>query len=281
MTDPRPAPLVPPEVDLRDFGFMPLEGDRLRKSRTWLRAATDPWVAYACINLWIEAWHQVPAGSLPGDRVAVGRMSGSTPKVWRRIADQVLDGWIGPCTDGRYYHPVVCEKALDAWERQRKQRQRTKAATDAAAERRRQERRTSVTDDSRMDVTDNVTDQRNHPLRNPRDRDRDSKGKEDSLFPSGEEGETHSSPLRGEAKESVTDVSHETQVYRRGKEILGDNTAALIKKLVNATNGDWAEALTIIEMAAKKENPREYIGGAIVKRKPTSKMDEGYGDWAL
>jgi len=32
----RPAPLVPAEVDLRDFAFMPLDVRRLLTSETWV-----------------------------------------------------------------------------------------------------------------------------------------------------------------------------------------------------------------------------------------------------
>ena len=44
MDDPAilPSPLVPEEVDLRDFPFMPLEIHRLLKSETWIECADDP-----------------------------------------------------------------------------------------------------------------------------------------------------------------------------------------------------------------------------------------------
>jgi hypothetical protein len=272
VANPRPAPLVPAEVDLRDFAFMPLEGDRLRKSSTWLRAATDPWVAYACMNLWIEAWHQVPAGSLPGSRVAIGRMSGSTPKVWNRIADRVLEGWVGPCTDGRYYHPVVCAKAMEAWERKTKQRKRTKAATEAAARKRARDR-------NGQDEGDR-NGQRNGP------------SSASVTVSKGQRQWTETvrekkipSPLRGEGQEpsSLTDdekqesVTVETEAYRRGKEVLGSTAAALIKKLVNAKAGDYAAALEVIEAASKKENPREYIGGVIRAREKEQERANPYG----
>jgi hypothetical protein len=36
------------------------------------------------------------------------------PQEWARIREQALEGW-QLCSDGRLYHPVVAEKALEAW----------------------------------------------------------------------------------------------------------------------------------------------------------------------
>ena len=56
---------MPPDIDLRDFRWMPLDVIQLDNSDTW--TAANGWEAKACINLWCHAWHQVPAGSLPDD----------------------------------------------------------------------------------------------------------------------------------------------------------------------------------------------------------------------
>src|SRR5947207_1458685 len=63
MTAELPAPLVPVEVDLRDFAFMPLEVSRLLRSRTWLKARRRPEIGFYLVNLWAGAWHEVPAAS--------------------------------------------------------------------------------------------------------------------------------------------------------------------------------------------------------------------------
>ena len=60
-----PDPLVPAEVDLRDFGFMPLDVLRLRDSD--LAALANGEEFKAAVLLWCAAWHQVPAASLPND----------------------------------------------------------------------------------------------------------------------------------------------------------------------------------------------------------------------
>lgn len=59
-------------------------------------------------------------------------------------------------------------------------------------------------------------------------------------------------------------MNDETEVYRRGKEILGQNAGGLIKNLVKAKNGSIPHARAAIEIASTKHDPREYIG-AIIK----------------
>src|SRR4051812_35009828 len=108
------APLTPPSMDLRDFHFMPLDVRRLLTSETWIEAADDPKLAHALICLWCEAWHQVPAGSLPDNPRVLAHLAMCTGEEWERIADRALAGW-HRCSDGRSYHPVVAEKALEAW----------------------------------------------------------------------------------------------------------------------------------------------------------------------
>jgi hypothetical protein len=46
---------------------------------------------------------------------------------WKRIRGGALRGWL-PCADGRLYHPVVAEKAIDAWRSKLLQRWKTEAA---------------------------------------------------------------------------------------------------------------------------------------------------------
>ncbi len=67
MSDERPAPLVPADVDLRGLEYMPLLGARLMASDFHARASDSEW--RAALTLWWAAWQQVPAGSLPDDDV--------------------------------------------------------------------------------------------------------------------------------------------------------------------------------------------------------------------
>ncbi len=113
MTD-LPQPLVPAEVDLRDFAFMPLDVRRLRDSR--LVAIRTPEEALAAILLWSASWHQQPAASLSNDDAELSLLAGygRAVKEFKRIRDGALHGFI-LCADGRWYHPVVAEKAAAAW----------------------------------------------------------------------------------------------------------------------------------------------------------------------
>ncbi len=123
-------PLTPPDCDLRDFPFMPLDITRLFSSRFHAIADDGQW--RAGVTLWLRSFHQVPAGSLPDDDIELARLAefARDVKAWRKVRAMALHGWI-KCTDGRLYHPVVCEKALEAWERKRAQRERSRRGNEA------------------------------------------------------------------------------------------------------------------------------------------------------
>jgi hypothetical protein len=149
-----PAPLVPPEVDLRDFGYMPLDVLRLRDSDLAALATGEEFKA--AVMLWCVAWHQVPAGSLPDDDRLLARYSGALTK-WQKVKEQALRGFV-KCSDGRLYHKTVSEKALDSWRIKQAKRERTKAATEALAAKRNaaKEERDGHGDDVRDDDRDVV-----------------------------------------------------------------------------------------------------------------------------
>lgn len=109
MTD-LPNPLTPADCELREFPFMPLEVKRLLSSETWVLGTGDE--RSAAITLWLESWHQVPAASLPDNDRMLAHLSQS--KNWKRVKEHSLRGWVR-CSDGRLYHAVVAEKALEAW----------------------------------------------------------------------------------------------------------------------------------------------------------------------
>lgn len=132
---PEHPPLTPPDCNLRDFPFIPLEINRLRRSKSWLKAKRNPALAFYQINLWTAAWHDVPAGSLEDDEDVLADLAMCDPAKWLKVRDEVMRGWI-KCSDGRLYNPTVCEKALESWaakverrdkdehERDRKRRER-------------------------------------------------------------------------------------------------------------------------------------------------------------
>lgn len=110
----KPEPLVPPEVDLRGMPFMPLDVARLRDSDLAIEASGDEF--RAAVLLWCASWNQVPAGSLPSAEQPLAAYAGfgRDVKGWRKVSAGALRGFM-ECADGRLYHPVVAEKALDAW----------------------------------------------------------------------------------------------------------------------------------------------------------------------
>jgi hypothetical protein len=95
---------------------MPFYGDRLFASDTWLMAGPEG--RCAALALWWSAWKQSPAGSLPDQDRALAQLAGYgiVIKSWLAIKDEAMRGWI-KCADGRLYHPVVCELAIEAMSR--------------------------------------------------------------------------------------------------------------------------------------------------------------------
>lgn len=123
-------PLTPVDCDLRDFAFMPLDVQRLRDSE--LASNETPEACWAALLLWSASWHQVPAASIPNDDMWIAKHAGyqqrgKIDKAWKTIRDGALRGWV-ECADGRLYHPVVAEKARDAWQAKLEQRYRTECA---------------------------------------------------------------------------------------------------------------------------------------------------------
>ena len=117
-----PAPLVSDDVDLSDFAFMPLDVQRLLTSETWVLGNAAEKVA--ALTLWLVSWHQTPAASLPDNDKMLAHLS-QAGSGWKKVKDHALRGWVR-CSDGRIYHPVVAEKANEAWEKKQKQRERSR-----------------------------------------------------------------------------------------------------------------------------------------------------------
>lgn len=109
------APLVPVEVDLRGLSYMPLDVNRLRDSD--LAIVASPEEFRAAVFLWCASWNQVPAASLPDDDKILAAYAGygRDLKGWKKVKAGALRGFVH-CDDGRLYHPVVAEKALEAWD---------------------------------------------------------------------------------------------------------------------------------------------------------------------
>lgn len=121
------APLLPATVDLRMFRRMPLDVARLRDSD--IARDPDPEGFRCAVLAWCVAWHQVPAASLPDDDRALADLVGigRTPravKEWQGLRKVALRGFV-KCSDGRLYHRVVAEMAVEAWGAHLQQRWKT------------------------------------------------------------------------------------------------------------------------------------------------------------
>lgn len=115
-----PAPLTPPDCDLRGYDFMPLFASRLLDSD--LYALSTGAEFKAALTLWCKAWQQVPAGSLPDDERILAHLS-MAGSAWDCVRDLALHGWV-QCQDGRLYHPLIAQEAIKAYAMRRKERER-------------------------------------------------------------------------------------------------------------------------------------------------------------
>jgi hypothetical protein len=152
-------PLVPSDTDLRDFHFMPLDVARLMNSDLVAVASGEEF--RAAVLLWCKSWHQVPAASLPTDDRMLAHLAGFGRDLesWRVVKGVALRGFI-LCDDGRLYHPVIAEKAVEAIEAKRKQRDRTANATKA------RKQRNPIADDDRDEQRDDDRDDNREDERN-------------------------------------------------------------------------------------------------------------------
>lgn len=118
-----PAPMTPPDCDLRDFTFVPINIVQLFSSRFHAIATDAEW--RAGVTLWLKSFHQVPAASLPDNDVELARIAemGRDVKSWKKVREIALHGW-EKCSDGRLYHAVVAEKALTVWNKKLQQREK-------------------------------------------------------------------------------------------------------------------------------------------------------------
>jgi uncharacterized protein YdaU (DUF1376 family) len=154
-------------LDVQCLPYMPLQIERLRKSKAWLRCKRNPEIAFYMVNLWMRAWHEVPAGSIEDDDDVLADAAMCSPEKWEELKDEILMGW--ERRDGRVWHSTVTEIATDSVSKLRRNKSRTAAAREA----RELQRQPSVTDT----VTESVTEHEG--------KGREEKGREDNTTPDG------------------------------------------------------------------------------------------------
>jgi hypothetical protein len=96
-------------TDLREFPYMPLYIQRLQRSKAWLRCKRRPELAFYMVNLWMRAWHEVPAGMIENDDDVLADAAMADPWAWDKIKADVLYGWHEQ--GGFLVHPVIAEIA--------------------------------------------------------------------------------------------------------------------------------------------------------------------------
>jgi len=152
-------------VNVQCLPYMPLQIDRLRRSKAWLRCKRNPEIAFYMVNLWMRAWHEVPAGSIEDDDDVLADAAMCSPEKWEELKNEILQGW--ERRDGRVWHSTVTEIATESETKLRRNKRRTEAARETLE----QKRHSSVTESpdvadhpSTVAVTDTVTDTSGAPL---------------------------------------------------------------------------------------------------------------------
>jgi len=262
-----PEPLVPPEVDLRDFRDFPLDFKRLFGSDTWIECDAEEKVA--ALRLWCLSMHQEPAGSLPNNDRILAELAGYgvAVKEFMKIKSSAMRGWI-LCADGRLYHPVVAEKMINCWAKKR--RKESENAADRERKKRKKEalsgrntapvppehpgvppERPAVPPDTPPEIRPEIVLSR-------------SRSRRDSPEPKGSGADAP--PGRGDPD------AIEAEVFRVGKRVLGKGAGGLITKLRRIDGMTDARALELLSQSETKENPREWIGAIIRNGDPEGEL---------
>lgn len=78
----------------------------------------------------------------------------------------------------------------------------------------------------------------------------------------------HSPSQRKEDAANAAPVDQEADLFRRGREVLGQSAGGLVKNLLKAKSGNPALARAALEYASTRNDAREYIGGIIRGKDP-------------
>jgi Protein of unknown function (DUF1376) len=120
-----PEPLTPADCNLRGLPFMPMMVAQVMQSETFALSSGDEFKA--AFTLWCASWLEVPAASLPNDDRMLEFLSRA--KSWKKVKSMALRGWV-LCADGRLYHAVLAEQAVDAWEKRTVYREKEDGKSD-------------------------------------------------------------------------------------------------------------------------------------------------------
>ena len=91
---------------------MPLSIERLMSSDLYIKSTGEEFKA--AFTLWCASWKQSPPGSIPNEEKLLKFLSCAGAK-WKRVRNVALHGFV-LCNDNRYYHPVIADMVMTAWE---------------------------------------------------------------------------------------------------------------------------------------------------------------------
>lgn len=116
----RPAPLVPPEVNLKRLPWLPIPIDYFATHALALQADPEPF--RVTILLVAQAWKLVPAMALPNDNARLAAMGGFGRDIaaWVKVRESVLRDWV-LCSDDKFHHPEYSQWGLHSWDRIKEQ----------------------------------------------------------------------------------------------------------------------------------------------------------------
>ena len=109
----------------------------------------------------------------------------------------------------------------------------------------------------------------------PERKGKEGKGKEDAPDGATKElfGTTESDEPDPPPKKHEPPTTAETDLFRRGRELLGPTGGGLVKKLLTAKQGSIPLARAALEVAATKHDAREYIGACLRDRSAADGLD--------
>lgn len=244
--DELPVPFVSVDIDVRALDSFMLNVEQMLASELWALSTGEEFKA--AFSLWMRAWKQIPAGSLPKDEKILAAFSGSGRR-WKNVREMALRGFV-ECSDGRLYHKVLCGDVRRAAQKMAERHERTKAATEARkrlSSKDRDVNRNELRDDER-DVLPTVKQKGN--VTTPHRQGQGRKKEEESK------------PASGEALFLIA-PSPDARVYEFGKTLLGKSSGGQVTKLLKHFGGDPDRAMVCLKTAAQKNVPAEYIGAVL------------------
>lgn len=125
-----PDPPITADVDVSGLVYFPLNVERLSHSELWAAGSNDE--IGAALRLWVAAFRQRPAGSLPNDDRVLAAFAGR-PANWDQVRERAMRGF-RLHSDGRLYHSAVVEAAIGLWIKRKAERDRKREQRQAKAE---------------------------------------------------------------------------------------------------------------------------------------------------